>query len=66
MGRLGADASITLKLIFKKQDKGCKLISSGSGKGPVMGSCEHGNEPHGLIDGGKFPDQLFVKFHGVS
>jgi hypothetical protein len=28
--------------------------SSGSGQGPVVGCCEHGNELSGSIKGGKF------------
>jgi hypothetical protein len=32
----------------------CGLASSGSGKGPVPGSCEHGNKPLGSIKGGEF------------
>jgi hypothetical protein len=33
----------------------CGLDSSGSGHGPVAGSCEHGNEPSGsIIKGGEF------------
>jgi hypothetical protein len=30
----------------------CEMDSSGSGLGPVAGSCEHGNETWGLIQGG--------------
>jgi len=30
--------------------------ASGSGVGPVAGSCEHGNESLGSIKGGKFLD----------
>jgi hypothetical protein len=30
------------------------LELSGSGYGPVVGSCRHGNEPSGSIRGGKF------------
>jgi hypothetical protein len=33
-----------------------RLNSSGSGEGPVTGSCEHGNEPSGSIKGGEFLD----------
>jgi hypothetical protein len=29
------------------------LDGSGSGKGPVVGSCEHVNEPSGSIKGGE-------------
>jgi hypothetical protein len=32
--------------------------SSGSGKGPVMGSCEHGNEPSDSVKGKEFFDHL--------
>jgi hypothetical protein len=32
------------------------LDSSGSGQGPVAGSCAHGNEPTGSIKGGQFLD----------
>jgi hypothetical protein len=31
---------------------------SGSGRGPVAGSCEHGNETASAIKGGEFLDQL--------
>jgi hypothetical protein len=34
----------------------CGLDSSGSGKEPVGGSCEHGNKPLGSIKGGEFLD----------
>jgi hypothetical protein len=34
----------------------CGLDSSGSGKGPVEGSCEHSNEPLGSIKYGEFTD----------
>jgi hypothetical protein len=27
----------------------CELGSSGSGKGPLAGSCKHGNEPKGSV-----------------
>jgi hypothetical protein len=35
---------------------GCELDSSGSGYGPVLGSCEHGNESSGSIKCGQFHD----------
>jgi len=35
-----------------------RLDASGSGQGPVVGCCGHGNEPLGSIKGGKFLDQL--------
>jgi hypothetical protein len=36
----------------------CGLVSSDSGYGPVVGSCEHGNEPSGFIKGEKFRDYV--------
>jgi hypothetical protein len=35
-------------------EEGCGLDSSDSGQGPVMGPCEHGNEPLGSIKGRYF------------
>jgi hypothetical protein len=35
----------------------CGLDAYDSGQGPVLGSCEHGNEPSGSIKGRDF-DQL--------
>jgi hypothetical protein len=32
----------------------CGLDASGLGQGPVVGSCEQGNEPSGSIKGGNF------------
>jgi hypothetical protein len=32
----------------------CGLDSSDSGKEPVVGCCEHSNEPSGSIKGGEF------------
>jgi hypothetical protein len=34
------------------------MDSSGSGYGPVAGSCEHGYEPSGSIKGGGFVGKL--------
>jgi hypothetical protein len=34
----------------------CVLDASSSGKGPVAGFCEHGNEPSGSVKGGLFLD----------
>jgi len=43
-------------LILEKQcGKMCRDLS-GSGKGPVAGSHEHGNEPLGSIKAGQFLD----------
>jgi len=35
---------------------GCGLDASGSGQGPVAGSCEHGHEPSVSVKGGEFLD----------
>jgi hypothetical protein len=32
----------------------CGLDASGAGQGPVVGPCEHGNEPRDPIKGGEF------------
>jgi hypothetical protein len=45
--------AILLKWIFKKQDRGRGLDSSGSGYGQVTGSCEHGNTAWGSIQCGR-------------
>jgi hypothetical protein len=49
---LGVNGRIILKCVIKK------LVVCGLeqwlGIGPVMGSCEHGNEPSGFIKGGEF------------
>jgi len=36
----------------------CGLDASGSGQGPVVGCCEHGNETSGSVKGGEFLDKL--------
>jgi hypothetical protein len=38
--------------------RGCELDASDSGQGPVVGSCEHGDEPSGFIKGGELLDWL--------
>jgi len=35
---------------------GCRMDSTGSGKGPEAGPCEHGNEPSGSIKVREFLD----------
>jgi len=44
------------KLACMKCYAGCRLDSSGSGYRPVMGSCEHSNEPSGSIKCREFLD----------
>jgi hypothetical protein len=41
-----------LKWILRNRVGGCRLDSSGSGQGPVAGSCAFGNEQFGSIRGG--------------
>jgi hypothetical protein len=36
----------------------CELDATGSGQGPVVGSCACGNEPLGSIQGKEFLDYL--------
>lgn len=43
-----------ITLISKKLSGGCKLDSSGSGYGPVVGSCERVTVPSGFIQCEKF------------
>jgi hypothetical protein len=38
----------------------CGLDASGSGEGPVAGSCEYVNEPPGSIKGGELLDQMRI------
>jgi len=40
----------------------CGLVASGSGQGPVAGSCEHGNGPLGSVKGEQFLDWPTVSF----
>jgi len=55
-GRHGRRWENNFKINLKKYCQGCELDSSGSGEGPVRGSCEHSNEPSGSIKvgGGDF------------
>jgi hypothetical protein len=43
---------VVLKL--KSKVGGCGLEPSDPGKGPVAGSCKHGNKPSGSIKGDQF------------
>jgi hypothetical protein len=40
----GINGKKILTLILKKEDGGCRLDLFYSGYGPLVGSCEHGNE----------------------
>jgi len=52
---LGIDWRIVLKWILRGSRVGsCWLDSSGSGWGPVVGFCEHGNEHTVYVRGGEF------------
>jgi hypothetical protein len=50
---LGIDRKTILEWIL---GKGHGLDASGTGKGRVVGPCEHSNEPLSLIKGNKFLD----------
>jgi hypothetical protein len=58
---LGAGGRIILKWIVGNWVWRCGLDSSGLGKGPMAGSCEHDNEPSGSIKCRKCLDQLIVR-----
>jgi hypothetical protein len=45
-----------IKMDLNNRVGGCGLDSSGSGLEPMVGSCEHENEPSGSIKGGKSLD----------
>jgi hypothetical protein len=49
----GVHGRIILHCILGEMVGSCCLNASGSGWGPVAGSCEHGNEPSGSIKGGE-------------
>jgi hypothetical protein len=41
-------------LKYRDRMEWCGLVRSGSGYRPVEGSCEHGDEPVGSMNAGKF------------
>jgi len=45
-----------LEQIYGNRIGNCGLDTSSSGQGPVVSSCEHGNEPSGSTKGGEFLD----------
>jgi hypothetical protein len=53
---LGVNGNILLDWILEKRVGGCGLDASGSGHGPLVDSCEHGNGPSGSIKCGEFLD----------
>jgi len=64
---------IILERVLKTQVGSVWTEFNGSGWGPVVGSCEHGNKHSGSIQGGEFLDRLVVVtfsrrtlLHGVS
>jgi hypothetical protein len=57
---LGVDGRTILNWILGNRVGGCGLDSSGTGQGPMAGSCEHVNKPFGSIKGGEFLNLLNV------
>jgi hypothetical protein len=53
---LSVDGRIILEWILEKQGGRRLLDSTGSGQGPVIDSCEHGNGPSVSIKGWEFLD----------
>jgi hypothetical protein len=53
---LGVDGKIILERILGNRVERFGLDTSGSGQGPVVGSCEHSNEPSVSIKGREFLD----------
>jgi hypothetical protein len=51
---LDMNGRITLKSFLQNRVRVCGLDSSGSGYGPVVGFCEHGNENWGFIKSSDF------------
>jgi hypothetical protein len=53
---LNVNQKIILKWILENKMGSYELDSSGSGQGPVVRSCKHGNEPSISIKNGQFLD----------
>lgn len=53
MGDLSIEGCILLKWVLNNV-RNYVLDLSGLGQGPVVGCCEHGNEPSGSTKGGEF------------
>jgi hypothetical protein len=53
---LGVDGEMIMDWILGNRVEKYGLDASGSGAGAVAGSCEHGNEPSGSTERGKFCD----------
>jgi hypothetical protein len=49
---VGVGVKKMLKCILRKQLVSCGLDSTGSGQGPVAGSCEHDNGSWGCVNAG--------------
>jgi hypothetical protein len=47
-----------IRMDFRETDWGCGVDSVGSGYGPEAGSCEHGDEPSGIME--------FVNITGIT
>jgi hypothetical protein len=53
---LGADGRIALKWILDKSGLRAWMDSTGQKQGPVVDSCEYGNEASGSINGTEFAE----------
>jgi hypothetical protein len=53
---LGVDGRIILDWMLGKQGGTCEIDASVLGWGPVVGCCEHDNEPSGSIKEGEFTE----------
>jgi hypothetical protein len=49
MEELGLDWRIILEWMLGEQGKKCGMNASSSREGPLVSTCEHGNEPSGSI-----------------
>jgi hypothetical protein len=62
-GKPGCRSEDSIRIDLKKI--GCGLDSAGLGKGPVVGSCEHSNEPSGTKKGEGFYERLSAYIEGL-
>jgi hypothetical protein len=63
LGRSGCKWEENITVDLKIMVGGCKLDSTGSGWGPVVGFCEHGDEPLCVIKVGSFLTSCVIVNH---